>query len=337
MLEGKSINWTGSGSAQVAAEEEKKGTSISAQIIADSTSYLHKRLTTFVLEYPRYIHSELMTHRVFSKNSASSRAIPYSKFVEMVEKNPVMPVWTQNQAGMQGPVITDKGTIQGLNRIWFDARFDIIKHANKLNTEGVHKQNINRLLEPWMHIRIVLTGTEFDNWFELRDHPAAHPEIQALARAIKEAYEGSTPVMLQPGEWHIPYGDNIPELEYMKEGYVETATGGYPVGKLYAQLRTSVARCARVSYNNFDGASSYAKDAELYSKLLNNRPLHASPAEHQARVPHPNELQYLATGWHYGSNCPEEQEEWTEKRGKYFSNLVGWIQLRKLIECKEFV
>lgn len=329
MIEGK-INWTGSELPKITAEavvEKKNRTMISAKVIADSTSYLHKRLTTFVLEYPRYIHSELMTHRVFSKNSASSRAIPFEKFVKLVQDRPVRPLWTQNQAGMQGPIITDPGTISGLDRIWFDARFDAIKHAEQLHRDGVHKQNINRLLEPWMNIKIVLTGTEFTNWFELRDHKDAHPEIAELARMMRFAMEGSTPTFLQPGEWHIPFSDT-------------TVDDNEDVHVLYGKnwkLRCSVARCARVSYNNVDGTnSSPEKDLELFEKLVVSKPLHASPAEHQARVPFPYELAELASRWHYGSSCLEEQEEWTEKRGKYVSNLSGYIQLRKLIECGEF-
>lgn len=319
MLEGKVINWTGSGSQEAPKTEQKKNrTMISAKVLVDSTSYTGKRLTTFVLEYPRYIHSELMTHRVFSKNSASSRAIPFEKFVKMIQDRPVRPLWTQNQAGMQGPIIKDQGTIQGLDRIWLDARFDIIKHAEQLNRDGVHKQNVNRLLEPWMHIKIILTGTDFDNWFALRDHHKAHPEIAELARMMRFAYDASAPLLLQPGEWHIPFGDK------MEEGI-----------SVEDKLRVSAARCARVSYNNFDGTSEKDKDIELFNKLFTEVPQHCSPAEHVCRVPYPNELKDMGVNWSYGNTG--EQEGWTEKRGKYHSNLSGWVQLRKLIEAGEFI
>lgn len=327
MLEGK-INW-GQGentpiSVVQTTTEEKSRTMISAKIIADSTSYLHKRLTTFVLEYPRYIHSELLTHRVFSKNSASSRAIPIERFIKMVSERAVKPLWTQNMKGMQGPVITDSGDIQSADRIWLDARFDAIRHAERLHDAGIHKQNVNRLLEPWMYIRIILTTTDFENWFELRDHEKAHPEIRELAKMMKYAMDASVPKMLQPGEWHIPFGD-IPE------GADENMWCGHNL------LKVSAARCARVSYNNFDGTSAIDADLILFDKLFSEVPRHCSPAEHQARVPLPIELVYMGSGWHYGSTCPEEQQEWFEKTGKYTSNLRGWIQLRKLIECGEFI
>ena len=326
MLEGK-INW-GQGESKAPsvvtiATEEKSRTMISAKVIADSTSYLHRRLTTFVLEYPRYIHSELMTHRVFSKNSASSRAIPIEKFMDMIDKRPVKPLWTENMKGMQGPVITDAGEIQTADRIWISASQDMQFHVKRLSEMGIHKQNVNRLMEPWMYIRIVLTGTDFAGWFELRDHEKAHPEIRELARMMRFAMEASTPKFLQPGEWHVPFGENM-------DGEDEEMWCGHNI------LKSSAARCARVSYNNFEGDSKIGKDLILFNKLFTEVPRHCSPAEHQARVPLPSELIHMSSGWHYGSQDGEEQAEWFEKRGRYYSNLSGWIQLRKLIECGEF-
>lgn len=297
---------------------------IAVKIIKHSTSYLHIPVITWILEYPRYIHSELMTHRVFSKNSASSRAIPFPKFVEMVRKNPVLPIWTADNKGMQGPIIEDYIDIAAAETVWLRTRDRVIEEADTLHKYGIHKQNVNRLLEPWMHIRIILTGTDFFNWFELRNHPDAHPEIQVLARKMVEAMENSKPEFLEPGEWHCPFNENL-------TGEAENVWCGDNV------LKSSVARCARISYNNVDGSkSSYGKDIELFNRLLVSRPLHASPGEHQARVPNPSELPHMGVKWVYGSSCAEEQEEWHLKRGKYFSNLNGWIQLRKLIESGEF-
>ncbi len=318
------------------------------KIIADSTSWLNKRLTTFILEYPRYIHSEILTHRMFSKNSASSRAIPIEKFIKMVQDNPVKPLWTENQKGMQGPVITNEAAIALADINWNNARDHMVGYAHMLNHAGIHKQNINRLLEPWMHIKIILTGTEFDNWFELRDHPAAHPEIQVLARLMKHAMDNSTPTMLQPNQWHIPFGDNIDGLKLMEDIPEEVeSTNQLSAEYTHRRLKVSVARCARVSYNNFDGTSDPLKDIELYEKLVVSKPLHASPAEHQARVP--THMEVYATNdmnsiW--ASERPHGEFEGTGEPnppnppklhvGKYVSNLNGWIQLRKLIEAGEF-
>jgi hypothetical protein len=280
---------------------------------------------------------------VFSKNSASSRAIPIEKFIKVVQDNPVLPIWTENQKGMQGPPITDEAQLDVLNSIWMEGRDSAVDYAQQLEGALAHKQNINRILEPWFHIKIVLTGTEFDNWFLLRDHPDAQPEIQELARVMKREYEISVPNLLAPGQWHVPFGDNIDEMELRSSvGLImsmNTSERRYGV----EHLKISVARCARVSYNNFDGTSDPIKDIELYEKLVVAEPLHASPAEHQARVPTMEEVRgrHLDSSWFSSiTSYPLEDrpDEWDaiHRHGKYMSNLYGWIQLRKLIECGEF-
>jgi thymidylate synthase ThyX len=311
-----------------------------AKVLCDSTSWVGKRLVTFHLKYPRYIHSELLTHRVFSKNSASSRAVPIEKFIQRVQDQPVKPIWTKNQKGMQGPVIED-GSFQ--DSIWLEARNASIQHAHTLNVSGVHKQNVNRLLEPWLYIEVVLTGTDFENFFELRDHEDAQPEIKALAQLMKLAMLNSTPRHLEPGEWHIPFSESIDKLKlYNILDPNDMLESSLAMSRVYTEglLKVSVARCARVSYFNFDGKQDYSKDLELYDQLVSERPLHASPAEHQARAPYEAELQFhMGSSWTRVSNKanPGHPTEYKHEVGKYVSNLNGWIQLRKLIESGEFV
>lgn len=319
---------------------------ISAKIISDSNSWLEKRLTTFVLEYPRYIHSELLTHRVFSKNSASSRAIPVQKMIDMVVNNTTIPKWTENEKGMQGKVIEDEEVIQKANAVWGNAALSSIGFVNQLNDLKIHKQNANRLLEPFQHIRIILTGTEFDNWFALRDHDAAHPEIHELAKQMRKAYDESLPIYLDEGDWHIPFGDMIEDFKaenpdeeglYYEIKYRESPGDYYNpddyqrTSKLY-KLKISVARCARISYNTFEGGIDYAKDIALFKQLVGSEPLHASPAEHQARVPTKKEL----IDGVFNTEWAEDDKGWHEQRGKYVSNLVGWIQFRKVIEQEKY-
>jgi thymidylate synthase ThyX len=335
---------------------------IDVEIIKDSTNWTGHRLTTYVLKYPRYIHSELMTHRVFSKNSASSRAIPYNKMKENILEDPVMPIWTANQSGMQGKFITDEKVIEELNENWLCQLDDTILRANGFFTTNVHKQNVNRLLEPWMHIKIILTGTDFDNWFTLRYHPDAQPEIQELARKMLEAMKESKPEYLEPGQWHIPFSDDLASDEVIQRSYkLLFANSGWtkePTKEemfehgINTALNRSVARCARVSYNNVDGTgSTIEKDLELFQKLLVSEPLHASPAEHQAQVPYPKDYVngHMSVAHELGFNSgPYDSipELWKKavyenetkglalisKKGKYFSNLQGWIQYRKILE-----
>lgn len=291
---------------------------IAAKVVADSIQTFHvgnavvtkNRLTTFVLKYPRFVHAEFMTHRVFSRNAASSRAIPIKTMIQRIIDDPAMPVhWGKNQPGMQAneelPDECNRGpygpfypsTRQQAKNEWLAARDEAIKHVNKLMDIGLHKQISNRILEPWMHIEVVCTGTDFANFYALRNHPMAQPEMQALAKAMLKAHEESTPAMLQPGEWHLPF--IRPEDTRSNLTHDELPLYFWHLAQI------SAARCARVSYLKHDGSTAtQEEDLELYARLMAGNPKHASPAEHQAMVP-------------------------TES-GYPTSNLRGWVQFRKM-------
>ena len=241
-------------------------TQISAKVIADSVGADNGiRLTTLELEYPRFIHSEFMTHRVFSRNASSSRAIPVEKMIERVSSDPAMPVeWGSNQPGMQAGAEVDD--IRAATESWRYAAYDAVLWAKVLNTRGLHKQIVNRVLEPFSWIKVLVTATEWHNFFELRDHPDAQPEIRVLAIAMREAMADSEPEALRFDEWHLPY-----------------VTDNENVNAAHDLRRISAARCARVSYLNHDqSAPSVTKDLALFYRLVGGRPLHASPLEHQA-------------------------------------------------------
>lgn len=240
--------------------------SINAKIIRDSISPSGKRITTWVLEYPRFIHAEFMTHRVFSRNAASSRAIPIDKFIETVKNEPASPVfWGKNQSGMQAAVELDDDAKSEAQKVWLDARDKMIESVRALQAIGAHKQISNRLLEPWFNIKVVATATEYKNFFELRAHKDAQPEFKELAFIMKELYDKNDPDLLLDGQWHIPFGDNMPESTSIEE-----------------RLKIATARCARVSYYNFEGEIDPKKDYALYDKLFST-PFHASPFEHCAQ------------------------------------------------------
>lgn len=255
-----------------------------------------------------------MTHRCFSKNAAGSRAIPINKIIENVKNNTVYPIWTRNEKGMSGEIITDESLIEELDADVYFMRDWIINEVNDLANKGVHKQNANRYLEPFQHIKLVCTGTDWNNFFNLRCHLDAQPEIQRLAEEIREAMKNSKPQVLHPGEWHIPFEDFLPSDTSLEN-----------------KLKVSVARCARISYNNFETNSiDINKDIDLYERLVVQEPLHASPAEHQARVPTETELDFFSSQY-----ISREVGKFTYHKGKYISNLNGFIQLRKLIENGE--
>jgi thymidylate synthase ThyX len=231
---------------------------ITAKIIEDSISDSGRRLTTVEATYPRFIHAEVLTHRVFSRNAASSRAIPVLKMIDAVENNLAMPIhWGKNQKGMQAREEVED--IELAKYDWQRAACNAIAAARALTGLGVHKQIVNRLLEPFSHITTIISATEWANFFELRMHPDAQPEMQALATAIFEARKTSVPTQKR---WHFPY---VSEEE---RATVEVA------------IKISVARCARVSYLTHDGKRDIEADLKLHNQLLTSR--HLSPFEHQA-------------------------------------------------------
>ena len=241
---------------------------ITAKIVADSinVSIRDKRITSFVLTYPRFIHAELMTHRMFSRNAASSRAIPISKFIEDVLTDPALPVhWGANQKGMQADNEVDETTKAKAMMIWNEARDSAVEHAKRLNDLGIHKQIANRLMEPFFHITTLVTATEYENFFKLRAHKAAQPEIRELAYKMLDALHHSLPDKKEEGEWHIPFGDKF--------------TDGL---SLEQKLKVSTARAARVSYKTFEGEINYDKDYSLHDQLLSEG--HYSPFEHCAQA-----------------------------------------------------
>lgn len=252
---------------------------IKAEIIRDSVAPSGSRITTFVLTYPRFIHSEFMTHRVLSRNASSSRAIPTSKFLDAIKNNPAMPIaFTKNCKGMQAKEeIQDQ---EEARKVWLEARDAMMDFAQKLSDLGVHKQHANRLLEPFQHITVVATATDWANFFSLRCHKDAQPEFHELAKQMWQLYQESEPMSLNIGEWHLPFA-TPEELGNLRLKYFFNSSDY----QAYAQsiIQRSVARCARTSYNTHDGTeNSPEKDLELYNRLVGGEPIHASPTEHQA-------------------------------------------------------
>ena len=307
-----------------------------ATIVLDSISPDGVRLTTFQLRYWRPIHSELMTHRVFSRNAGSSRARPSAKIIEQVGTEPWGPIhWGANQAGMQAHTELDATTIANAKERWLLAAQAAALHATKLTQLGAHKQIVNRLLEPFTYIDVLVTATDFANWFALRDHPDAQPEIQELARLMKYEYEQSIPNKIYLGEWHLPYISEDDWKAAERHCQIGRITRDMPYykEKLLVLLKVSVARCARVSYKAFDGnVAPIEKDLELYEQLLGKQPVHASPAEHQATPLREFKLYTKVPDPHFEDPFGETEREFVfAGEPSCWSNLRGWLQYRKTI------
>lgn len=255
---------------------------IKAEIIADSLAPNGKRLTTFVLTFPRIVLAEFNTHRAISKNSASSRAIPFEKMRSMVLEDPFIPKkWMLNHKGMQGTeFMNDPDHVKSLNKDWIYARDRAVAAATDLYEKGLTKQLCNRLLEPFMWHTVIATATDWENFFKLRAHEAAEIHIQELAYRMLEEYNKSEPKVLKTGEWHIPFGDRMDDKE-LSAILDPSKTNLHSERDLIGlKIKVATARCARVSYMNFDGEINYQKDIKMHDDLSSSG--HWSPFEHCA-------------------------------------------------------
>jgi thymidylate synthase ThyX len=241
----------------------------SVKIIKDSLAPSRRRLTTFELRYPRFIHSELMTHRFFSRNAASSRAIPVDKMLQRIQDNPAHPIWWgANEPGMKAKAELEGENLVAVKSEWFDAMDSAIHHARKMLEAGAHKQIVNRILEPFSLITTIVTATNYENFFTLRYHEDAQPEFGYLAKLMADTYYNSLPNAVWTGFWHLPY--------------IQADEWDTPIEIL---KKVSVARCARVSYLTHDGVRAIEKDLDLYETLKNGSGFgHWSPFEHVARA-----------------------------------------------------
>jgi len=253
---------------------------ITAEVIADSINRSGNRLTSLIITIPRIVLAEFNTHRAISRNSASSRAIPFKKMVEMVQENPFIPTaFQRNHKGMQGTEYLEGNEIASAKAHWLVARDAAVTKATDLSKDDVTKQLCNRLLEPFMHHKIIATATEWENFIALRAHDQAEIHIQDAAYKVLDALNNSTPELLQPGEWHIPFGDNISNdrIRDLFKGNVDDI----PFGWVHEQkVKIATARCARISYNNFEGKDDYEADIKLHDILKASG--HMSPFEHLA-------------------------------------------------------
>jgi hypothetical protein len=287
---------------------------INAKVILDSISRDNVRITTLELEYPRFIHSELMTHRMLSKNCASSRAIPVERVLEQIEMNPAMPVWWgKNQPGMSAKEELSGDELEQARGDWLYASREAAHTARKLLEAGLHKQISNRVTEPWQRMKTVITGTEWANLLWLRDHEDAQPEFGELAKCITKAFNQSEPRHTFAGSWHLPYVESIPTCDDTFLYY-----NGPDLISLEDAKKVSASCCAQVSYRRLDDTLEKAK--LVYDRLVSASRVHASPFEHQATPMFPSDK--LGTP---GVTHATEFSFWS-------GNFRGWIQHRQLIK-----
>ena len=338
----------------------ERETNITAKVIADSISPSGNRITTFEIEYPRFILAELNTHKMLEKNSSSSRAIPITKMIDQILENGATPLyWGKTKSGMQADC-----EVENLDRCrhwWGEAKDSAIYWVEQLSDEYLHKQTANRLLEPFQMMKTVITGTDWDNFFNLRIHPDAQPEFCMLAYKMYMAMKESVPMQLKAGEWHLPYvnigcDDFDGSIYYYV--YNQDCTGTETDGYQYEQRltleeaqRISASCCAQTSYRKSD--DSLEKADKIFDMLIDAEVIHASPFGHLATPVGPTHREWDLETLHSVSlweekcvNVPEIPSSWEKgithmnRNGVFCSgNLTGWISYRHLIPnntCYEF-
>lgn len=285
------------------------------QIVADSVGPNGTRLTSLIITIPRIVLAELNTHRVFSRNSASSRAIPFRRQIDRLTADPFVPEeWGSNKRGMQAGKPLDGWRADEADETWGRAMYSAINHARMLHEIGVHKELTNRLLEPFLPHPVLITATEWANFFSLRNHADAQPQIRRAAEAMQAAMEASEPRELQGGDWHLPF-----------IGADERSSLG-----LERAIAVSVGRCARLSYLTHDGVRDPAKDVALAESLLRNG--HMSPFEHVAQaidLERWQRMTRIVSVLRAEEAHPVDLLPWESLL--YSGNLRGWRQLRKCI------
>lgn len=284
-------------------------TQIRVEVLADSITESGSRLTTVRATYWRAIHAEIMTYRQLARCASSSRAIPVKTMLRSVLNDPAGPVhWGANQKGMQA-----RSELQGWRQRLAESIFYLARHPALfmvwlLSLVGLHKQVANRLLEPWLWITVLISSTEWDNLLVQRHHPDAQPDFQVVAKCLLEALNGSVPILLKAGQWHLPLVDS--------DGPALATANGAPQSWerakiLHNLMKLSVARAARTSYTTQEGkVPNWTDDMRIYDSLISANPWHASPSEHQAT---PNVGQFQ--GARMGGNFNDD-----------------WVQNRKILE-----
>jgi len=288
-----------------------------AKILKDSLSPAGVRLTTLEVTFPRIVLAEFNTHRVFSRNSASSRAIPVEKMLKKVQEDPFIPIyWGKNQKGMQAEQEMLPSEQAWAETEWLEARDAAIKHAEQLLAIGIHKQITNRLLEPWLWHTVIVTATEWDNWRGLRCNKDAQPEIRKIADMMSELLDNSQPSYVGTNDWHLPLVDDFYALK----------TAGYSLNDI---VKICIGRCTRVSYLTHDGKRDPAADIELCERLLKSG--HMSPFEHAARPMTEDYAQSIVLNQMISAGSAPE----VDVKEVFCANFRGWVQARKLIRDED--
>lgn len=310
---------------------------IEAKVIKDSIGRQSPRFLTIRATNPKFIHQESLRHRLiyvedalrgdfdFSFSVSSARAIPTNKLWDEVadpHKRAAPVKWGAEKKGMSPGDELIGDALFEVQKHWDLAAQDALYHARHMAEAGAHKSIVNRVIEPYIHVHCLMSATApgWLNFFGLRLDKHADPTLQALAEECWKCWNESQPTLLQPNEWHLPFID----YETWDEMWPDTPD---VMDQEAGVIKVSVARCARLSYMSFETGkrSTVEEDIALYDRLITSKPIHASPAEHQATT----DTRWRIPVWNYGV-LAEEKGAWMNK--EQAGNLgPGWRQYRKML------
>lgn len=300
-------------------------TGYKAEVVADSISPDGVRITSMLCVYPRFIHAEVLRHRVFSSSVASSRAIPTEKLVEQVREDPFIPeTFNERVKGMGvGEPLDDQ---ENCRVLWKESAINSAWYAENLMRKGLDKSRANRLLEPYLYVTHLITSTEWSNFFALRDHPDAQPEFLKIARMMRRVMQGSQPLPLHYGEWHMPL---LSSDEYHEALCECNATHYWDEWKYI-----SAGRCARVSYDKQGESEDHDRSIFRAQSLIESG--HMSPFEHIATPIDPtsghDHGKWILHGFNPDGVLDDEIEVVDGVNrlaaNTFVGNFRGWVQMR---------
>lgn len=298
--------------------------SYEATVLADSISPANHRVTSMQVTMPRFILAEFNTHRVLSRNSASSRAIPVKDRIAQIRSEPFVPeAFGKNQRGMQASAVLDAEKDTVARERWLSAAADAVQHASALADIEVHKQHANRVIETYAWHTVVVTSTEWENWDALRVSKMAQPEMFKVAGMMREVRAASKPRLVDYVDWHLPYVENEDVGAYLRANKTSGRSG---TELMLDMAKLSAGRCAAVSYERQSSTSAMEKDVARADGLVSNG--HMSPLEHALRPMNIHELEIFGKAeyvWNKAAFVP------TGRLRYFLGNVEGWIQLRKMI------
>lgn len=315
----------------------EKDPNIWVDVLKYSINEYGQRIISIHGHVPRIILAEINTHRVFSRNSASSRAVPISKIIDVLKNIPFIPFhWGKKQSGMQAYDILEDYKARACERIWKLYLTWGIRCAEVLDKIGLHKQIVNRLLEAFQYTNIIITTTEMENFLNLRTHTSTEPHFQEFANCIKRAWNECSPTLLKYGEWHLPFIDTKRENGKLIYVILEETEDGWSFWREFdvdMAKKISASCCAQISYRKSD--ISMEKANRLWNDMVMAEPIHGSPFEHQA-TPLSNDIGIKTDDdsfEHVLLNCWEDGVTHVDRDGyKWSGNFRGWIQMRQLLE-----